>query len=321
METFAISWTQRLFQSLRSSRLKLRGCKQQKQLDTLVKDPVGTPAVLSFHELASATKNFCPELLLNEGSSGRLYKGILKSSGQIVAIKQFNDAVDGTRRMFLVETLMMSLLHHPNLIRLLGYCTEEGVNENHLQWCTRMKIAAEVAKCLEYLQTKASPLVIHRNLKPSNILLDAEFNPKVSGFGLAKLGPTGDRSHVSTRMIGIPGYIAPEFMNSGQLTVKCDIYSFGVILLELITGRRAIDVTRPSEEHSLVTWAKPKFEELERFVEMADPLLQGQYPVNGLNRAMLVAAKCLEDESLKRPPIGDLVTMLTSIVEVPTDIK
>ncbi|KAK1309285.1 Serine/threonine-protein kinase PBS1 [Acorus calamus] len=161
--------------------------------------------------------------------------------------------------MFLVETLMMSLLHHPNLIRLLGYCAEEGhrlivyefapsgslddhlfgVNEKHLQWCTRMKIAAKVAKCLEYLQTKASPPVIHRNLKPSNILLDAEFNPKVSGFGLAKLGPIGDRSHISTSVIGTPGYIAPEFMNSGQLSVKCDIYSFGVILLELITGRRA----------------------------------------------------------------------------------
>ncbi|KAK1283749.1 F-box protein PP2-B11 [Acorus calamus] len=166
METFAMFWTQRLFKSLRSSRFKLRGCKHQKQLDTLT-----------------------------------------------VAIKQFNDAVDGTRRMFLVETLMMSLLRHLNLIRLLGYCAEEGHR-----------------------------LIVYE-FSPLGSLDDHlfEFNPKVSSFGLAKLGPTGERSHISTCVIGTPGYIAPEFMNSGQLSVKCDIYSFGVILLELITGRRSID--------------------------------------------------------------------------------
>lgn len=117
-----------------------------------------------------------------------------------------------------------------------------------------MKIAYGAAQGLEYLHDKANPPVIYRDLKSSNILLDEEFNPKLSDFGLAKLGPMGDKLHVSSRVMGTYGYCAPEYARTGHLTVKSDVYSFGVVLLELITGRRAIDTTKQTHEQNLVTW-------------------------------------------------------------------
>lgn len=207
---------------------------------------------------------------------------------------------------FLVEVLMLSLLHHPNLVSLVGYCAEgdqrilvyeymaSGSLEDHLlsiisiflecieiaisrlitniyadyscsykdigpdrkplDWDTRMKIAEGAARGLEYLHETANPPVIYRDFKASNILLDANFNPKLSDFGLAKLGPTGGQPHVSTRVMGTYGYCAPEYASTGQLTTKSDIYSFGVVFLEIITGRRVIDNSRPSEEANLLDW-------------------------------------------------------------------
>ncbi|URE43691.1 Serine threonine-protein kinase [Musa troglodytarum] len=230
----------------------------------------------TFHELAVATKNFRADCLLGEGGFGRVYKGRLEGSNQIVAIKQLDrNGLQGNRE-FLVEVLMLSLLHHPNLVNLIGYCADGdqrllvyeymplGSLEDHLHdpspdkkwldWNTRMKIAAGAAKGLEYLHDKASPPVIYRDLKCSNILLDEEYNPKLSDFGLAKLGPVGDNTHVSTRVMGTYGYCAPEYAMTGQLTLKSDVYSFGVVLLELITGRRAIDNSRAAGEHNLVAW-------------------------------------------------------------------
>jgi serine/threonine protein kinase len=125
-----------------------------------------------------------------------------------------------------------------------------------LDWNTRMKIAAGAAKGLEYLHDKASPPVIYRDFKSSNILLCEGFHPKLSDFGLAKLGPVGDKTHVSTRVMGTYGYCAPEYAMTGQLTVKSDVYSFGVVFLELITGRKAIDNTKPHGEQNLVAWVR-----------------------------------------------------------------
>lgn len=123
-----------------------------------------------------------------------------------------------------------------------------------LSWCTRLKIAAGAAQGLEYLHCKANPPVIYRDLKSSNILLDDNFKPKLSDFGLAKLGPVGDNTHVSTRVMGTYGYCAPEYAMSGKLTLKSDIYSFGVVMLELITGRKAYDNARKQGEQNLVVW-------------------------------------------------------------------
>lgn len=131
---------------------------------------------------------------------------------------------------------------------------EVSYDQKPLSWYNRMKIAFGAAKGLEYLHEKANPPVIYRDLKSSNILLDEEYNPRLSDFGLAKLGPVGDKVHVSSRVMGTYGYCAPEYARNGELTVKSDVYSFGVVLLELITGRKAIETTRPADEQILVNW-------------------------------------------------------------------
>lgn len=133
----------------------------------------------------------------------------------------------------------------------LADITEE---QQPLDWFTRMRIAYGAAQGLEYLHEKANPPVIYRDLKSSNILLDENFNPKLSDFGLAKLGPMGEKTHVSSRVMGTYGYCAPEYARTGHLTVKSDVYTFGVVLLELISGRRAIDTAKPTNEQNLVTW-------------------------------------------------------------------
>ncbi|KAI0519918.1 hypothetical protein KFK09_007379 [Dendrobium nobile] len=288
---------------------------------------------ISFRELATATQNFRADCLLGEGGFGRVYKGSLESINQTVAIKQLDhDGLQGNRE-FLVEVLMLSLLHHPNLVKLLGYCADGdqrllvyeymplGSLEDHihdptadmkpLDWNTRMKIAAGAAKGLEYLHDKASPPVIYRDLKCSNILLGEGYHPKLSDFGLAKLGPVGDNTHVSTRIMGTYGYCAPEYAMTGQLTLKSDVYSFGVVLLEIITGRRAIDTSRTTREQTLVSWARPLFKDRRKFSEMADPTLQGQYPMRGLYQALAVAAMCVQEQPTLRPAIADVVTALT----------
>lgn len=228
---------------------------------------------------------------------------------------------------------MLSLLHHQNLVNLIGYCADGdqrllvyeymplGSLEDHLldlpygrkalDWGTRMKVGLGAAKGLEYLHNKANPPVIYRDLKSSNILLDGDYNAKLSDFGLAKLGPVGDKSHVSSRVMGTYGYCAPEYQRTGQLTLKSDVYSFGVVLLELITGKRVIDNTRPAKQQNLVTWACPIFKEPARFKELADPLLGGDFPIRALNQAIAVAAMCLHEEATTRPLMCDVVTALS----------
>ncbi|XP_037408196.1 receptor-like cytoplasmic kinase 185 [Triticum dicoccoides] len=288
--------------------------------------------IFTFRELAAATKNFRQDCMLGEGGFGRVYKGRLES-GQAVAVKQLDrDGLQGNRE-FLVEVLMLSLLHHTNLVNLIGYCADGdqrllvyefmplGSLEDHLHdvppekepldWNTRMKIAAGAAKGLEHLHDKASPPVIYRDFKSSNILLGEGFHPKLSDFGLAKLGPVGDNTHVSTRVMGTYGYCAPEYAMTGQLTVKSDVYSFGVVFLELITGRKAIDNTKPQGEQNLVAWARPLFKDRRKFPKMADPMLQGRFPMRGLYQALAVAAMCLQEQATTRPHIGDVVTALS----------
>ncbi|KAL2336724.1 hypothetical protein Fmac_011170 [Flemingia macrophylla] len=293
----------------------------------------------TFRELAAITKNFRQECLIGEGGFGRVYKGKLEKTNQEVAVKQLDrNGLQGNRE-FLVEVLMLSLLHHQNLVSLIGYCADGdqrllvyeympmGSLEDHLldlpleqkplDWFTRMKIALDAAKGLEYLHDKANPPVIYRDLKSSNILLDRNFNAKLSDFGLAKLGPTGDKSHVSSRVMGTYGYCAPEYQRTGQLTVKSDVYSFGVVLLELITGRRAIDNTRPAREQTLVSWAYPVFKDPNKYQELADPLLEGNFPIKSLHQAVAVAAMCLNEEPSVRPLISDVVTALSFLGTTP----
>ncbi|KAL9236915.1 hypothetical protein vseg_011528 [Gypsophila vaccaria] len=288
--------------------------------------------VFTFRQMASATNNFSIENLVGEGGFGRVYKGYIPGVDKLVAIKQLDrNGLQGNRE-FLSEVFMLSLVDHPNLVNLIGYCADgdqrilvyeymaNGSLEDHLldvppnkeplDWQTRMKIAEGAAKGLEYLHETNNPSVIYRDFKASNILLDEEFNPKLSDFGLARIGPTGDKDHVSTRVMGTYGYCAPEYAMTGKLTTKSDVYSFGVVFLELISGRRAVDTTKATAEQNLVTWAEPLFKDRNQYTKMADPLLGDKYPEKGLYQALAVASMCLQEEANTRPLISDVVTAL-----------
>ncbi|XP_042393772.1 serine/threonine-protein kinase PBS1-like isoform X1 [Zingiber officinale] len=309
------------------------GSKKDARIEKELSRATISAHTFTFRELAAATKNFRDEYFLGEGGFGCVYKGQLESTGQIVAVKQLDrNGLQGNRE-FLVEVLMLSLLHHQNLVNLVGYCADGdqrllvyefmplGSLEDHLldlppdkeplDWNTRMKIAAGAAKGLEYLHDKANPPVIYRDFKSSNVLLGEGFHPKLSDFGLAKLGPTGDKSHVSTRVMGTYGYCAPEYAMTGQLTVKSDVYSFGVVLLELITGRNAIDSTKPHGEQNLVPWVRPMFNDRRKLPRLADPKLQGRFPMRGLYQALATASMCIQEQAANRPPIADVVTALS----------
>lgn len=211
-----------------------------------------------------------------------------------------------------------------------------------------MRIAEGAARGLEHLHETANPPVIYRDFKASNILLDEDFNPKLSDFGLAKVGPTGDKTHVSTRVMGTYGYCAPEYALTGKLTTMSDVYSFGVVFLEMITGRRVIDYSRPTDEQNLVSWvrfnlirqacsntilfnseidhvpllqAQPLLKDRRNFKLMADPLLEGDYPIKGLHQALAVAAMCLQEEASTRPLISDVVVALSHLSGNKTKLK
>lgn len=295
----------------------------------------------NYRELATATNNFRSESLIGEGGFGPVYKGQLESTGLVVAVKVLNQTGFQGDKEFLVEVLMLSLLCHPNLVNLIGYCAEGnqrilvyefmplGSLEYHLHdvgpgmepldWNTRMKIAAGSAQGLDYLHNQAEPPVIYRDLKSSNILLDHGFHPKLSDFGLAKFAPQGDKSHVSTRVMGTHGYCAPEYAETGKLTKMSDIYSFGVVLLELITGRKAILDT--AGKRMLVDWARPMLKDRKNILQLADPNLKGQFSEPFFCRAVEVASMCLRKEASTRPSTSDLVLALNYLASQQNKVR
>ncbi|AES92794.2 Serine/Threonine kinase PBS1 [Medicago truncatula] len=298
----------------------------------LICDRSTSTTSFSFDELVIATGNF--KELLGVGGFGSVYKGRLPN-GELVAVKQLNpDGCQGCHE-FMTELDILSVLRHANLVKLIGYCTNgdqmllvyeympKGSLEAHLfvkqyvtqdkaplSWSSRIKISLGAAQGLEYLHCQVDPPVIHRDLKSSNILLEHDFSAKLSDFGLAKLGPVGDDTHVSTRVMGTEGYCALEYAMTGKLTKQSDIYSFGVVLLELITGRRALDTSREAGEQYLVAWCLPYLNEPREFMHKVDPLLQGHFPNRGLRRLLLIIDMCLRENPRERPTIGEIVDAL-----------
>ncbi|KAL3356678.1 hypothetical protein AABB24_017373 [Solanum stoloniferum] len=172
-----------------------------------------------------------------------------------------------------------------------------------------MMIALGAAKGLAFLHNAERP-VIYRDFKTSNILLDSDYTAKLSDFGLAKAGPQGDETHVSTRVMGTYGYAAPEYVMTGHLTARSDVYSFGVVLLELLTGRKSVDKTRPSKEQNLVDWARPKLNDKRKMLQIIDPRLDNQYSVRAAQKACSLAYYCLSQNPKARPLMSDVVETL-----------
>ncbi|CAN6724388.1 unnamed protein product [Malus baccata var. baccata] len=286
-------------------------------------------------ELETITKSFRSDYILGEGGFGTVYKGYIDENVRVglkslpVAVKVLNKEGHQGHREWLTEVNFLGQLRHPNLVKLIGYCCEDdhrllvyefmfrGSLENHLfrkatvplSWGTRMMIALGAAKGLAFLHNAERP-VIYRDFKTSNILLDSDYAAKLSDFGLAKAGPQGDETHVSTRVMGTYGYAAPEYVMTGHLTARSDVYSFGVVLLELLTGRRSVDKTRPSREQNLVDWARPKLNDKRKLLQIIDPRLENQYSVRAAQKACSLAYYCLSQNPKARPLMSDVVETL-----------
>ncbi|XP_020260998.1 probable serine/threonine-protein kinase PIX13 [Asparagus officinalis] len=299
--------------------------------------------IFTFAELRSATKNFKPETVLGEGGFGRVYKGWVdertlsptKSGlGMMIAVKKLKpESVQGLEQ-WQAEVDFLGRVSHPNLVKLLGYCWEDkdlllvyeymarGSLENHLfrrggafqplSWRLRLKIVLGAARGLAFLHSSEKH-VIYRDFKASNILLDSDYNAKLSDFGLVRKGPTGEDTHVTTRVMGTFGYAAPEYINTGHLYVRSDVYGFGVVLLEMITGQRAFDLNRPSGQHNLVDWAKPYLMDRKKLTQIVDPQLDGQCKPKATIQAAQLILKCVAQNPRHRPSMNDVVESLEKI--------
>ncbi|KAG5241580.1 hypothetical protein OIU85_008738 [Salix viminalis] len=298
----------------------------------------------TFADLKSTTKNFKSDTLLGGGGFGKVYKGWIdertyapskSGSGMVVAIKKLNpESMQGFQE-WQSEVNFLGRLSHPNLVKLLGYCWEDkelllvyefmqkGSLENHLfrknphieplSWDIRLKIAIGAARGLTFLHT-SDKKVIYRDFKASNILLDGNYNAKISDFGLAKLGPSGGESHVTTRVMGTYGYAAPEYIATGHLYVKSDVYGFGVVLLEMLTGQRALDTKRPSGQQNLIEWLRPLLSQKKKLkTTIMDARIEGQYSSKAMVQAAQLTLRCLEADPRNRPSMKEVLEVLEQI--------
>ncbi|KAL5225718.1 hypothetical protein ABZP36_012357 [Zizania latifolia] len=313
-----------------------------KDVEDLQIEGYGNVNIFTYNELRAATKNFRPDQILGEGGFGVVYKGVIDENVRVgfpstqVAVKELNpEGIQGDKE-WLAEVNYLGQLSHPNLVELTGYCCEGshrllvyeymacGSLEKHLfrrvclnmPWSTRMKIALGAARGLEYLHG-AERSIIYRDFKTSNILLDADYNAKLSDFGLARTGPSGDQTHVSTRVMGTYGYAAPEYVMTGHLTARSDVYGFGVVLLEMIIGRRAVDKSRPSREHNLVEWARPLLVHNRKLFRIIDPRMEGQYSTKAAIEVAALAYRCLSQNPKGRPTMSQVVEIFETMQNMP----
>ncbi|KAG7594895.1 Leucine-rich repeat [Arabidopsis thaliana x Arabidopsis arenosa] len=285
--------------------------------------------VFTYEDLAQATGNFSSTNLIGQGGFGYVHRGVI-SDGTEVAIKQLKAGSRQGEQEFLAEIEIISRVHHKHLVSLLGYCitgcqrllvyefVPNKTLEFHLhekeapvmEWAKRMKIALGSAKGLSYLHDDCNPKTIHRDVKAANILIDNSYEPKLADFGLAR-SCSDTETHVSTRVMGTFGYLAPEYASSGKLTDKSDVFSFGVVLLELITGRRPFDMSMPfPDDESIVDWAKPLMTKALKdgnFDGFVDPRLENDFDVIEMTRVVACAAASVRHSAKRRPTMSQIV--------------
>ncbi|PSS26052.1 Proline-rich receptor-like protein kinase [Actinidia chinensis var. chinensis] len=292
-------------------------------------------STFTYEELVAATGGFAKANLLGQGGFGYVHKGMLPN-GKEIAVKSLKSGSGQGEREFQAEVEIISRVHHRHLVSLVGYCIADtqrllvyefvpnNTLEHHLHgkgvpvmdFPTRLKIALGSAKGFAYLHEDCHPRIIHRDIKAANILLDYNYEAKVADFGLAKLS-NDTNTHVSTRIMGTFGYLAPEYASSGKLTDKSDVYSFGIVLLELITGRCPIDIH--SDDDSLVDWARPilmRATEGGSYEELVDPRLENDYDPQQMQCMVVCAAGCIRHSARSRPKMRQIVRALEGDVSL-----
>lgn len=288
----------------------------------------------SYNELRNVTDNFHPGNKIGQGGFGIVYKGILKDGTQ-VAVKTLSAESKQGAHEFLTEINTISNVRHPNLVELIGWCAEENkralvyeyvVNNSldrallgrksrtvKLDWGKRSAICMGTARGLAYLHEELVPHIVHRDIKASNILLDQDFSPKIGDFGLAKLFPDGI-THISTKIAGTTGYLAPEYVLGGQLTLKADVYSFGVLILEVVSGRSSSKANWGGTEKFLLEYAWQLYEE-GKLLELVDAELDN-FPEEEIIRYIKVAFFCTQAAANRRPLMNQVIEMLSRNVRI-----
>ncbi|WZZ28867.1 hypothetical protein YC2023_012268 [Brassica napus] len=284
--------------------------------------------MFTYEDLAQATDNFSNVNFIGQGGFGYVHKGVLPD-GTEVAIKQLKAGSGQGEREFRAEIEIISRVHHRHLVSLLGYCVtgtqrllvyeflpnktlEFHLHEKRrpLDWSKRMKIASGAARGLAYLHEDCNPKTIHRDVKAANVLIDDSYEAKLADFGLAKCCLDND-THVSTRIMGTCGYLAPEYASSGILSDKSDVFSFGVMLLELITGRRPVGKSHPfADEENIVDWAKPLMLQAlntGNYHGLVDPRLEKDFDISEIKRMVLCADACVQHSAKHRPKMSQIV--------------
>ncbi|XP_028800520.1 receptor protein kinase TMK1 [Neltuma alba] len=296
--------------------------------------------VISIQVLRNVTDNFSDKNILGQGGFGTVYKGELHDGTKIAVKRMESGAITGKGASeFKSEIAVLTKVRHRHLVALLGYCLDgnekllvyeympQGTLSRHLfnwpeeglqplDWNRRLTIALDVARGVEYLHGLAHQSFIHRDLKPSNILLGDDMRAKVADFGLVRLAPEGKAS-IETRIAGTFGYLAPEYAVTGRVTTKVDVYSFGVILMEIITGRKALDETQPEDSMHLVTWFRRMYINDESFCKAIDPAIdRNEETLASIRTVAELAGHCCAREPYQRPDMGHAVNVLSSLAEL-----
>ncbi|CAN6337028.1 unnamed protein product [Urochloa humidicola] len=282
----------------------------------------------TYKELEMITSNF--QRVIGQGGFGKVYDGFLEDGTQ-VAVKLRSHSSNQGDREFLAEARILTRIHHKYLVSMIGYCKDgeymalvyeymsEGTLQEHiagknLTWRQRLRIALESAQGLEYLHKGCNPVLIHRDVKATNILLNANMEAKIADFGLSKAFNHDNDTHVSTNtLVGTPGYFDPEYQATMQPTTKSDVYSFGVVLLELITGKAVI--LRDPEPTSIIYWVRQRLAQ-GNIEGIVDPSMRGDHDVNGVWKAAEIALKCTAQASVQRPTMTDVVAQLQECLEL-----
>ncbi|KAJ4885913.1 Protein kinase superfamily protein [Raphanus sativus] len=301
----------------------------------------------SVTDLKAATKNFSRSVMIGEGGFGCVFRGTVRDLEDPtikieVAVKQLGKRGLQGHKEWVTEVNFLGVVEHSNLVKLLGYCAEDderGIQrllvyeympnrsvEFHLSprsltvltWDLRLGIAQDAARGLAYLHEQMEFQIIFRDFKSSNILLDENWKAKLSDFGLARLGPSEGLTHVTTDVVGTMGYAAPEYIKTGRLTSKSDVWGYGVFIYELITGRRPVDRNRPNGEQKLLEWVRPYLSDTKKFKLIIDPRLEGKYTLKAVQKLSVVANRCLVRNPKARPKMSEVLEMVNKIVEAPS---
>lgn len=306
-----------------------------KELEGLHEKYSSTCRLFTYQELSSATSNFMPEKMIGKGGSSQVYQGCLPD-GKELAVKILKLSEDVLQE-FIAEIEIITAISHKNIISLFGYCFEDenlvlvydfqpgGSLEENLHgnrkdvkafgWNERLKVAVGVAEALDYLHNREPQSVIHRDVKSSNILLSDEFEPQLADFGLATWASSASSHLVFSDVAGTFGYLAPEYFMHGKVTDKMDVYAFGVVLLELLSGRKPIDNANPKGKESLVIWANSVLKD-GKTSQLLDPDISGDCNDEQFERMVLAATLCIRRDPRTRPRMGNILKLLQGDVEV-----